>query len=398
MKTSMIAFVVASFAGAAASAQVLTITSAAAADIQLVAGPNAGEVLVQKAPGIADGTLFTGITSVSIQLGEGLDQIDIQAFGDSRTSYTINTGNGGANVNYLSDLSGVVAPVSFNLTGGVGVETVKIETFGSVQPAMVISPLSGLAEVNFTADIPSVAGVFTSNFRVIGGQPGDYIVNAVGLTDTARINLAWNIAGGTGSNTIKTELNSPNTSTRLGGFVTLTGGAGQDLLETKFAGAANTVAMNLTSNGGGSNDTINMLFDQTAPASMRLNVRSQGDAPGTAGQDNFTFDLIAPGSTLALNAVVSGGEGNDQITMKTEALTTGTVSFNGNNGNDIVSYDTKGGFTGSVNLTGSNGDDFLNLFANGPFAGPSTLNGGAGFDFGFSSAPGTVFLGVEVIN
>ena len=138
-----------------------------------------------------------------------------------------------------------------------------------------------------------------------------------------------------------------------------------------------------TVDGGEGDDSI-VLENNTSIGDLN---GSSGEVRGGAGDDIISSNIIYVGRNGA--GVISGGDGNDRITMRNgryigmNADATGQVL--GDAGNDTISLDaTRVGFEGAGTVSGGEGDDVISLSRNSSLGeretGSARIMGDAGDD------------------
>ena len=261
----------------------LTINGTAATDdIQLQVGPASGQVVVLKAPGMADGTRFIGVRELVVASGNGTsDKVSIKA-----------------------ELTGHF-PIKFN--AGSGGDEVQLETKTLPGTANLQVTFSGGAGNNKLAWIvPSASQVLT-----------------VGLT----------ISTTTGNDEVLVAVDAGAPSTRLALQLNTNLGAAHDKLETFIKSAATTVNLSVNARGAAGNDQAKVELDQVAPgrATATLNLLLDG------GVDSGEILLKGSHTPVTLRGQLSGGGGNDALNILTEGPVRGSYRLTGGAGVDACS-------------------------------------------------------------
>ena len=262
---------------------VLTINGTAATDdIQLQVGPTTGQVVVLKAPGMADGTRFIGVRELVVDSGNGTaDKVTIKA-----------------------ELSGHF-PIKFN--AGSGGDEVQLETKTLPGVANLQVAFSGGAGNNKLAWlVPSASQVLT-----------------VGLTMSTT----------TGNDEVLVAVDAGAPSTRLALQLNTNLGAANDKLETFIKSAANVVNLTVNARSGAGNDLAKVELDQVVAGrtTATLNLLLDG------GSDSGEILLKGSQTTTTLRGALNGGGSNDTLNVLTEGPTRGSFRVTGGAGLDSCS-------------------------------------------------------------
>jgi Ca2+-binding RTX toxin-like protein len=316
-------------------------------DTVTYAGSAAG-VMVNLATGTGSGGDAAGDTYVAIEnvIGSGFSDT---ITGGSAINATLDGGAGDDTI--------AVSAASTTVIGGSGTDTISYALAGS-----------GVT-VNLATGTGSNGASYSGVESVIGS----------GFNDTI-----------TGSTTIGGTLDGDNGDDTLvvrAGSTMVIGGAGTDTVSYASSGAG--VAVNLTTNTGGSGDTysdienvIGSAFGDTIVGGSVAGTLNGGGGNDTitatvagttviggSGSDTVTFAQAKANYGIAINAsgavVVSGGEFGGAVTLS------GVETLQFLDGNQAISIGTNAGET----LTGTGGNDIMN-----GLGGSDTINAGDGND------------------
>src|SRR5579859_6924226 len=319
--------------------------------------------------------VLSGIDAASLTGGAGNNKIDASGFTNGPVTLTGNAGNdtllGGAGNDLLTG-----GPGNNSISGGPGIDTL-VESGGSFAltdtllsgPGVgIVDPLAGdveqvsltgssgndsLTADGFTRGPVTLNGGPGGNDTLTGGNGNDLLIGGGG---TSQVNLFTNDANNNSfvltNGSLAVTGRGTDTLTNIQ-TASLTGGTGNDTLNAQgFSGL-------VTLSGGAGNDLI------------------------LGGPGNATLD--GGDGIDTLTAQDNTGAGNDSLTLTAAALTrsSGTgayvlsnfefASLTGGAGNNLLDASA---FTGPVTLSGLGGDDTLLS----PAAFPSSLDGGPGTD------------------
>jgi hypothetical protein len=317
------------------SALTLT-TNNAQQQIEVVIGPLPGDVQVT---GVDNAGSYTGVGSISLTTGSGLDVIVFRILTNQVPDITVATGGNDSDVSFLY-------------------------------------------EIDFTAEI---AG---SNVTVTGGSGNDK-VSFQASSLAAGVAARWNVNHFGGNNETKVEFNATGASEFLDLNLNTINGGGQDLLSVAVVSAALDNRFRLTGTMGGNNDTAFFNFDGISPSALSLNYLFDMGA----GNDVAEVTNVTRGGIANVTGAVAGGNGLDSIKFLLEGSGTSNLSLQGGAGADTVEVDYKGTIDGSPFLIGNGGNDVLKLVVtDGPQISTPTLDGGPGIDTGIGFG---TFISIE---
>ncbi len=263
-----------------AATPLLTINGTAATDdIQVQVGPVSGEVIVLKAPGLADGTRFSGVRELVVASGDGTaDKVVIKAEVTGDLPISVNAGSGGDEVQLETKALTGAANLQVTFSGGSG-----------------NNKLAWL--------VPSTAQALT-----------------VGLTMSTT----------TGSDEVLLAVDAGAPSTRLAVQVNTNLGAAPDKLETFIKSAASVVNLGIATRSGAGNDLAKVVLDQVAPSwvTANFNLLLEGDS------DSGEILLKGSQTITTMSGALSGGGGDDTLNVVTEGPTSGSFQLTGDAGVD----------------------------------------------------------------
>jgi hypothetical protein len=276
----------------------------------------------------------------------------------SVTSLTINGLDGNDTINVSGDLSFLTGGIQ--VTGDAGTDTLTID-FGSGNPVPTTGGLSFdggteagtdllvLQNGSFASETHNATGSGSGNITFTGGS----VITYTGLEpidDTVAVtNFTFNAPGT--ADTVQIE-NSP--------------AAGR----SRIRSANNTFELidyanktNLTVNGAGGSDTLNLTATIVPPGLTTLTV------DGGTSADIFNV------STTFVPTTINGDDGGDTVNING---TSAALTVNGNDGTDTVNVNDTGAGS-SVTVNGGNDDDTVNVADTG--SGSSlTVNGNSDAD------------------
>lgn len=316
---------------------------------------------------------------------------------------TINGGIGSDTVSYAG-----AGPVFVNL----GIQTAQASTYTNALGVPNVSNLNAAGDI-ISADVENLTG--SSGNDILWGNSGSNIINGGSGNDVIR--------GGAGNDTL---FGSLGTDTLDISYITGTSGSTQTVqwgmgvtINTSTSSSSRTITdltsntFNLYNSNGtiAETDSLNSFENVTGGTSNDLIRGNSGNNVLTGGSGwDVIFgldgdDIISNSGTLIGSRLLSGGNGNDNITGSggTDTIVggNGNDTLNGGDGSDWIEgdsgiYNTATGLasdTGNDTLNGNGGDDYLyggkgNDISNGgdgndfiwDFAGINTISGNAGSD------------------
>jgi hypothetical protein len=268
------------FAAADLNAGVLTVTGIAGdEEIQLQVGPTPGEVTVLKAPGVVDGTIFTGVHHIIVDNGPGAsDTVEIKAELTSDLAITIKTDRGN--------------------------DAIKLET----------RALAG--SVNARVDVVGIAGLNTVEWLVYSAAQD------LGLTFTN------NSITGIDNLILKVESETP--SQRLAVNLAANTGLSDDNIEAMIKSAAAVVDLDVAVADENGYDKFKLELDQLTAGQITADFNID------MGHLNDSAEIVLKGSqaTSVVNGWISGGPFHDSLILFVEGTATGSPVLNGDHGQD----------------------------------------------------------------
>lgn len=243
----------------------------------------------------------------------------------------------------------------------------------------------------------------TGNFFLGAQEADDFVGFTATFLDSGIIQGAT-LKGGQGSDTFA-DLSTSGTNTTLVA-TWLNGNSDGDAIGSA---AQSIQAITSTISGGQGDDAI--FVDNTSNSIVNGN---KDDDTITLGNDGNSISLstiyggqgddlitVDAGITNVLNSLISGDDGDDEITLELNSNFTDST-INGGEGDDVISANitedvTIDGGAGIDEISGGNGDDVLSggdgvdsIFGN---AGDDTIDGGAGEDEIFGGTGDNVITG-----
>jgi hypothetical protein len=269
------------FADANLNDGVLTITHAfQIEEFQLQVGPVPGQVVVLKSPGVVDGTVFSGVHSIVLITGNGVDKVDIKAELSSNLDVTVETGQGGDEMKVdMKALPGSVVNAGVEVIGTSGENKLEWKVDSEAR------------ELALDLAANTLAGVDTLILKVESDTPSD--------------RLAVNVVASTGTS--------------------------DDKIETVIKSAAavvNLVTVADTSNGS---DTVKLELDQLTPGNITANF----NVDLSASSDNGEIILKGNSASFVVNGLMKGGDiFNDSLKLLVEGPAAGAPVLDGGTGQD----------------------------------------------------------------
>ncbi|MBI1311532.1 hypothetical protein GC176_09510 [bacterium] len=330
-----------------------------------------GEINGDTITGDEDGNIFTvnslnsGMVSEKVNLFVDIEHLN---GGDSADSFNINAridGNLAGFVGKDSFLIGAGGQVGGNISGDESNDTIDIR---------------GRVEGNISGGLENDSFVLRDGAVLLGvvrGNDGDDT-----FTINGTVTLSNTLLGDTGNDRFVFD-NAGNLVFSPAGTVNngIDGGAGSDTLEGDDDGNAFAVT-------GMDQGTLTGKFSSLATATDFVSIENL-----TGGDGNDTFDLKSSGPAI-LSGSISGGLGNDQVTLEMGTTVGGNIL--GDAGNDTIAIGATARVTGSIQ--GGANDDLLTVNYLGGISRTLTFDGGTGSDQiqltgGGAGATGTYSVG-----
>ncbi len=303
----------------------LSIVTAAADDVfTVVVGPVNGEVTLFNVPGVPDGTVYTGVTSIFADTQAGNDQVRVTAQGTQFPSIRIETGAG--------------------------------EDVASVDK-----------QVFFTTN------AVTSRIALSGGAGSDsFLING---TSAARdFRTKWDVQGGEGANSTNLLVDSQDVSTTMTLDVNVVGGESND--DVKLDVIARPTILNLVLGGqlGAGSDTYEI--NSTTGGNTVVGLRSF--LTTGIGDDKFVGNFLL-NQSVGLSGLIDTGDGKDVMELYFARDLRGTGRISSLGGDDAIKVLTDGTVIGSPLITAGDGNDIVEFYASA-LTGDPLSDGGPGTD------------------
>lgn len=314
---------------ATASGGILRINAGIGApDLTMETGPVTGEVRLSGVPGVADGTVFRGITAID----------------------------------YVS---------------GAGREKIKIDQKGTVLPSLKITTGAGSAEIEIKAEVDRVAQA-TSGIVLASGT-GDTVLNLLLDSEADALDVRWNLGASTGLNLINASVISDEPTARLTGSIAATTGASRDKVELGIKSAATNVGLDLRVRTTNAEDEVKTVIEQLVPTTVRARVDYDLDGVSLTA-DKLDFLFAGGRSTLELTGDFKTGGNADLAKLALTGSVRGTFRADGGGGDDVVLVEVSGSYVGAASVLGGTGNDLLTFAVSGGASGTPSMNGGVGTD------------------
>ena len=251
-------------------------------EIQLQVGPAPGEVVVLKAPGVAEGTRFIGVNAILVASGDSFsDKVEIKAELTSDLAITIDTGRGGDEM-------------KLDMKALAGTVNVRVEVLGS----------SGQNKLEWLVD---------SAAQALG------------------ISLVVNTLAGNDDLVVKIEADEP--SARLAVNLATMTGTSDDAVEAVIKSAAAVVDLNVTGDLSAGSDKVKVELDQLTPSQVTANLNVELSGSDDSGE----ISIKGSNARLTVNGRLSAGQGNDALKLLVEGAAGGTPVLDGGIGQDSCS-------------------------------------------------------------
>lgn len=332
---------------------------------------------------------------------------DLQVFGNQR----LIAGTGGRGIWQIDDITTTVAaPTVLTIAGTAGNDiitvsldpnnsniiqvydgtsttsytrgsfsTLSIYSLGGADTIIIDSKVDPITHLGLNGDVSFV------NFNIIvdgGGDVGDTLyVYGGGLTTAVQVSITDTTIGVGAGDTIFNGCGGISYAGFNSGTIDVTTGIGSDTFVLSSLMPGQT-----TLRGGNGSETYRYAMNPASPSTLTIiDGGTFGidtlSVTGTAGNDNFsvTPNQVTLGNNVVNydptveNLIVSGGDGDDTITVY--GVGSNTNTFNGNAGNDNVTFLSSLGSAGKV----------------------VTVNGGAGIDtYTIGGVGGDESIGVDI--
>ncbi len=306
---------------------VLTITGDAASDDVAIRAVGTDSFSVTKFDNInptPTTQTFNSVTSIVANLGEGDNNLSLDATLDTNVSLSVTTGAGQDYLNVGVD--GVVAPsATLNVTADLGAGNDKLRFVSSGLAANANLNLNvklGTDNDRATVVLGAIGTRATARVNLDLGADTDSLgLSAIrGLATDALLNLKVN--AGAGSDTVRLQLGDIGTvAAPATALLNLNLGDGNDLLLLQVGEIGMDSDLNVRIDGGAGNDAMGLKFvgniDRNANIGLNIN---QG-----AGDDRLGVTINPPSSIITVDLSASifltlvGGAGLDRATFDLQA-------------------------------------------------------------------------------
>jgi Ca2+-binding RTX toxin-like protein/acetolactate synthase small subunit len=300
--------------------------------------------------GITGSFTYTGVETVEVGLGSGVDTFTIASTITGTT--TVNAGAGADTIN-VQTIAGAT-----NVNAGADDDTINVgntsNTVDGIAAQLTIQGDAGNDVINVKDgdDTNDNTGNLTST-RISGLDMAGNI--DYGSTETLNIDL------GSGSDTFtiqSTHTGATNLNTNAGndtvnvqtisGTTTVNTGANNDIVNVRnTTNSVNNIAANLTVQGGAGTDVLNVIDSGDIIDDVGNLTSTQISGLGMAGVINYSDQ-----ETLNIDL----GTGSDTFTI--QSTHTGVTNLNTNAGADIINVQT---IAGATNVNAGAGDDTINV-------------------------------------
>jgi len=273
-------------------------------------------------PGVADATPYPGVDSLAYTGGTGKDNLTLNLALTGSFTITIDTDDGGSNIDVLGTIDTGSATVALATVCGKGNDDI---TFDLTADA---------SSLNVDLDVDSGSG----------------ICNYAAFVDTGPL--------------------SADSLVQLTGTL----GVAPDTVDLHVISTAMVASLLVDLDTGGRADDFAITYDQRYPATVPIYVFS--DLGNNA--DVFTLDLLGADALadFQLLGQVRGQLGPDSLSLTCDADLASYFQFAGNNGPDTLSMLLGADLAGNPALYGGPGKDTLTLRTAGTDASTSLMHGG----------------------
>ncbi|MDX2065337.1 MAG: hypothetical protein SFX74_06300 [Fimbriimonadaceae bacterium] len=312
------------FAQAVQSGSTLTIVTPNTDDSFTVeVGQIPGEARVFGAPGVIDGALFRGISSIVIRTNGGNDKVAVKVEAVTVPSIDINTGAGQSEVDLdFKVFATPSASSTVRVVGGDDLDKVLVEMDSAAQRLTC----------NWTMDL---RGGLNEGFAFVQSNDPS-LSSAITINTFGGLDLDnWSVLMG---------INAPSQTVNLGGNL----GAGMD----------------------------GYLF--SAKGNQRSNLALRSNLDLGLDMDKALYEVSEMATTTTSGQLLTGG-GNDVLEAKFGGTLQGTGVFNTGDGDDLAVIGADR-IAGAPRLLMGAGNDFAEMNAFLGFTGSPSSDGGAGFD------------------
>ena len=317
--------------------------------------------------------------------GAGNDTINartINASGDAANTLTafdeINGGGGQDTMNIYSDGTNNTSMPSSATVQGVEVVNIyndtaafETDTTNSTVQANKFQGATQVWQINLSTDVVSLGESTTAGFRNV--QNGTLNVTASGASATVALDNVSDDGDATNGNTVALNIDGDSVNTvAVAGDI-----AGVSTGQTK--------TFNLNVTGGEDEQTLTI----SSAADATLDITNNGDAVTTIDASGSAGDITYDGTPDTDVASITGGAGDDTLTLGTTFSTTVTsASVVGGDGDDTITVTPTN--SGTIEVDAGAGDDTVVISNIGNLSTDSSVDGGAGEDTLETSTSGTL--------
>jgi hypothetical protein len=379
---------------------VMTISAPAGGlNSKVIVGPATGAVALFQVPGAGDGQAFSGIRSLRVVSGAGVDQVDLEITQTVNFDVFVDTGAGDSAVQVKWIIPPTAATLNprLDVRQGAGFKRaqVDLESFGANVDFDWTHTASGAGSSEIKGEVEFKEGSRNAqaDLRLTTSSVSADKVELI--ADSIADNLRLDIIG-RGTDSINTKVLADDRGNTLDVLYDIIGDATANNVAFEMASAMPNVIADFAIDGGAQMDEVKLGMVQLVPGT----IRSILDLDLAGGMDKTELKYDGVGAALTLTGLINSGADNDEIGLNSGFNTTSNLVISSGDGSDGVKAEIKGSLNSvgaaSMRLLGGNGDDLLLLRAEGgAFGTPSVVDGGAGFDIG--AGPGQV-VNCEIVN
>jgi hypothetical protein len=381
----------AAFAGATLSNGVLVVDAAGASGTVKVESLNSLQVRLYGVPGVADGVLFSPVSSIQVRGGSGNENFDFD-IQNSALAIALNTGAGDSETKVQwRSANGNSGNARFDITTGSGFNKIDYG-FESLNGRTTMDfNVNGAGRNEIKTNLQIKQAVSPDSWAAIAVRlnlaDGDNKVESLVSSELRDLNLTLAY---TNAREASSSINADTLASNFNLDYSNTGTTGSDNEKIEVASEADATAIRILSNGRAGNDISDFKLGQKGTGQITVNFRNdQG-----IGDDLSKFIVDSEQGIVYLNGDVKGQAGNDFALVESAANATRTTFLmEGGTGDDNFSYFvTRGSLAPTAPISpimrGGDGNDTLTLYSAGPLThvggvpgSYEQMDGGAGNDF-----------------
>ncbi|MDX2266538.1 MAG: hypothetical protein NW208_00425 [Bryobacter sp.] len=284
-------------------------------------------------PGVADGSLYSGLSGVEETMGTGNDAVEVDVEGGQSFDVKVDTGSGPATTTVKwKILPGILSPAAVMVNGtGLGERKVDVVVESEVNSAVVGIDTGSATEVKTVVkssndsaflrvssagtarksqfELEAKAQVLEMDLRATGTNLDDEMVYILKQGRPATVAVDWALDGLAGNDKLEATLDAPGSTVTQRG--TALGRGGDD--DVKFTTAAFGTATGLVLNGGAGNDKREQVIQGRYLASQTLQTRLLGADGNDILLLTTDTGIFGTGLTGDLFPVINCGPGVDQF-------------------------------------------------------------------------------------